>query len=97
MSVDYKHVGIILTVTKHCSSSLRATEVLFCLQIPLMMTVYLMVSFKDFVKPPPGDPANSLKFYNVPANYTEGKLKDIFGGKGSAFSDEDDEEMVEYM
>lgn len=66
-------------------------------QIPLMMTVYLMVSFKDFVKPPPGDPANSKDFYSVPADYAEAKLKDIFGGKSGAFSDEDDEDMIEYV
>lgn len=62
-----------------------------------MMTVYLMVSFKDFVMPPPGDPANSVDFYNVPVDYTEAKLKDIFGGKGGAFSDEDEDDMVAYV
>ena len=61
-----------------------------------MMTVYLTVSFKDFVKPAAGDPANSVEWYTVPADYTEAKLKDIFGGKSSAFSDEEEEEMVEY-
>ncbi|DBA81584.1 TPA: hypothetical protein ACH3X1_007353 [Trebouxia sp. C0004] len=61
-------------------------------QVPLMMTVYLMVSFKDFVKPAVNDPANTLDFYNVPADYTEAKLKDIFGGKSSRFSGADDEE-----
>ena len=68
------------------------------LQIPLMMTVYLMVSFKDFVKPAPNDPANTDAFYTVPPDYTEAKMKDIFGGKGSAFSDSGDEDdMAEYM
>ena len=70
----------------------------YCVQIPLMMTVYLMVSFKDFVKPPPGDPANSAAFYAVPADYTEAKLKDIFGSKGGAFADDDDDDdMIEYI
>lgn len=67
------------------------------MQIPLMMTVYLMVSFKDFVKPGPGDPANTAAFYTVPSDYTEAKLKDIFGHKGGAFADEEDEDMVEYI
>ncbi len=63
-----------------------------------MMTVYLMVSFKDFVKPAANDAANQLAFYDVPADYTEAKLKDIFGGKGSAFSDAgDDDEMADFM
>lgn len=63
-----------------------------------MMTVYLMVSFKDFVKPAANDPANTLEFYKVPADYTEAKLKDIFGGKGSAFSDGGDgEDMPDFM
>lgn len=70
---------------------------MLCVQIPLMMTVYLMVSFKDFVMPAPGDPANSADFYSVPADYTEAKLKDIFGGKGSASSDDDEEDMVVYV
>ena len=61
------------------------------MQIPLMMTVYLMVSFKDFVMPAPTDPANTLAFYTVPPGYTEAKLKDIFGSK-SSFSDTSEEE-----
>ena len=62
------------------------------------MTVYLMVSFKDFVKPAVNDPANTLDFYNVPADYTEAKLKDIFGVKSSAFSGADEEEdMADFM
>ncbi|KAL3142410.1 hypothetical protein ABBQ38_002745 [Trebouxia sp. C0009 RCD-2024] len=66
-------------------------------QIPLMMTVYLMVSFKDFVMPAPGDSANSVEFYSVPADYTEANLKDIFGGKGGAFADEDEDDIIDYM
>lgn len=62
-----------------------------------MMTVYLMVSFKDFVMPAPGDSANSVEFYSVPADYTEANLKDIFGGKGGAFADEDEDDIIDYM
>ncbi len=62
-----------------------------------MMTVYLMVSFKDFVKPAADDPANALPFYEVPTGYTEAKLADIFGGKASALDSGEDDDMAEYL
>lgn len=60
-----------------------------------MMTVYLTVTFKDFVKPAPNDPANFPAFYGVPSDYTESTIKDIFGGKHSfADSDLEEEQVV---
>ena len=56
-----------------------------------MMTIYLTVTFKDFVKPAANDPANFPAFYTVPSDYTETKIKDIFGGKHS-FPDSDMED-----
>lgn len=57
-----------------------------------MMTVYLMVTFKNFIKPAVNDPANFPAFYTVPSEYTEAKIKDIFGGGKHSFADSDVEE-----
>ena len=60
-----------------------------------MMTIYLTVTFKDFVKPAANDPANLPAFYTVPSDYTETKIQDIFGGKHSfADSDMEDTQVV---
>lgn len=60
-----------------------------------MMTVYLTVTFKDFIMPAANDPANFPAFFAVPSGYAEAKIKDIFGGKHSfADSDMEEEQVV---
>lgn len=73
-----------------------------CLQVPLLLTVYALVSFKAFhlLLPASGDPALAPNFFTVPSTYKRRLLQEVmekagrnaFGGGMYGGGDEDEEE-----
>lgn len=62
------------------------------LQVPLLMTVYLLVTFREFKMPGPKEEASQPEFFEIPPGYTYKVLK--HGGFGDKkYKDELDNAM----